>query len=124
MFSSDVEDAFRIVRLIADVEEDETDNIYQKVKKNWEKVLAKSREEFIDLSLALTIRRSHHERVVSKKHLNNPIIVGKTREGNLIMLDGNHRLHQHIENLNEQIPAIILDISWLEDADDMEFDRP
>jgi hypothetical protein len=121
MYTSDVEDAFQLVCIIAGVEDNPSDQEFNKLRNKWKKALAQSKEELIDLLLATTIRRSFHGRVVLKKHLNNPIFVGRTKTNALIALDGGHRLKQHIENQNEFIPAIIVDISWLDDADDMDF---
>lgn len=125
MYTSDSEDAFSVVAIIANMEEsDASDSYYRKVRSNWEKALSQSEIQSIDLLTAKSIHRSFHGRSVPEKYLNNPVFIGKTNSGRLIALDGSHRLKQHIELENDRIPAIIIDLSWLDDADDMDFDFP
>lgn len=123
MNSQDLKDAFDLVLFIAD-EEDLSEDYKELLINNWNRSLKSAREEGISLNLAMTIRRSDHGRKVDPKYKNNTIIVGKTQEGNLLCLDGNHRLRDHIKKQSKSIMALIIDISWLEDADGMEFDFP
>lgn len=121
--NSDFEDAYSLVLVIADVE-DESSSFAKKIRQNWESAVKMAKEEIIDSSFAEKVRRSNHGRKVLKQYLNNPVIIGLTSSGSYIALDGSHRLIEHIENQNNQIRAYIIDISWLDEADDMDFELP
>jgi hypothetical protein len=93
-------------------------------RKRWESAVAKAKEVVIDFAKAESVRRSNHGRSVRDEHMENPVILGKTMTGALVALDGSHRLMRHIENQSPAIRAVVIDISWIEDADDMDFDLP
>ena len=120
MYYNDIEDAYQVILLIADVQEG--DSQYEKtIRSNWEKALRQAQAEIFDSSMASKIRTANHGRVPEPQYLNNPVVVGKTKENNLIALDGSHRIIEHLNKQSQRISVIIVDISWLDDADCMEF---
>lgn len=121
MNNSDLEDAFQLVLVIADCE-DSSDSYGQKIRSNWEKSLRSKKEIIEDYTFLKKVKHKTHGRSFPEKYLNNPIIIGQTVQGVLIALDGNHRISQHLKKESPQVSIILLDISWLEDADDMDFD--
>ena len=62
----------------------------------------------------------NHNRDVPFPFLNCPIIVGRTKLNNLIILDGSHRLIKSIKENREYIPCFIVDVSFCDTVDDME----
>lgn len=118
--NSDFEDAYEVILVIADCEDYE-DSYGRKIKKNWEKCLKNKQELTEDFTFLKKVKHKTHGRKVSKEYLNNPVIIGKTQEGSLIALDGNHRISEHLKLESPQVNIILLDISWLEDADAMDF---
>jgi GNAT superfamily N-acetyltransferase len=121
MRSSDIEDAYRVALVMSGAEGRAEE---ARFRKRWESAVAKAKEVVIDFAKAESVRRSNHGRSVRDEHMENPVILGKTMTGALVALDGSHRLMRHIENQSPAIRAVVIDISWIEDADDMDFDLP
>jgi hypothetical protein len=121
MYTSDIEDAYQVALVMSGIEEDSAE---QKFRKRWEVAVRAAEQTTIHYSEIENIRRTDYGRDVAVEYLNNPIILGRTKTKILVALDGSHRLFAHQVQKSQNVSVIIIDISWIEDADDMDYDLP
>jgi hypothetical protein len=119
---NDLECAFHLLLWTHDDENDfdPKDRDHQKLRRQWENALKKSETFAIEVEEAkIKYRYWDHGRRVRDKHLDNPIIVGKTPSG-YVVLDGSHRLITAVEKEKKLINVILVDVSFSNCIDDMQ----
>ena len=119
---NDLESAFNLLLWTHDDEYDfdPKNKDHLRIKNLWEKALKRSETFSIEVEEAKAkYKYWDHGRRVLDAQLLNPIIVGKTQLG-FVVLDGSHRLITAIEKEAKMINVILIDVSFSDTIDDME----
>lgn len=121
MYYSDIEDAYQVVLVMSGIEDNDEELLF---RKQWENALKRAKNTTFDFNEIEKVKRCDHGRSVHSKYLENKIILGQTKAGHLVALDGSHRIKEHLKRQSPHIEAVVVDISWVDDADDMDWDYP
>jgi hypothetical protein len=121
-FQQDLNDAFNLMLWTMDNSEEYNpkDPEHVQLRKKWDRAVKLGEHFRLAPEEARNLYRHwDHGRRVAGKALEQPLIVGKTRD-KYVILDGSHRLLSAIEKEKKFINIFLIDVSFCDSVDDMQ----